>query len=304
MKKVLFITAFLVVAIAVGAVVVNARSADTQVTSAQAAGETGAIDAIPAASAIEAAANESASNEIVAVASTDTKDAALTADVLAAGGGNSNGGNGAGSGGSGLSLQDASALPAAGDLSPAEADALLFMIEEEKLACDVYNALYAVWGVSTFQNIAASEQGHMDSLAVLLERYGLTSPVQSAAGVFTNPELQALYTQLVARGSTSLSEALKVGGAIEEIDILDLQSRLALTDNADIQQVFNNLLRGSENHLRSFANALLKQTGETYVPQYLTPEAYAAIMAGTAGSYGNGRGGQGGGGRGGRGGQP
>ena len=91
---------------------------------------------------------------------------------------------------------------------------------------------------------------------------------------------------------------------MEEIDILDLQSRLALTDNADIQQVFNNLLRGSENHLRAFAKALLNQTGETYVPQYLTPEAYAAILAGTAGNYGNGRGGQGGGGRGGRGGQP
>ena len=280
MKKVLFLSAFLVVAIAVAAVVSNVRSANAQIAEAQAA-EAALVE--PAAVSAEPA-------------------TVVASDVLAVNSGQN--GNGAGSGGNGLTLTDGSALPAAGELSTDEAAALLFMIEEEKLARDVYNALYAVWGVSTFQSIASSEQGHMDSLAVLVERYGLTSPVQAEAGVFTDPELQALYTQLIDRGSTSLSEAIKVGGAVEEIDILDLQSRLALTDNADIQQVFNNLLRGSENHLRAFAKALLNQTGETYVPQYLTPEAYAAILAGTAGNYGNGRGGQGGGGRGGRGGQP
>ena len=285
MKKVLFLSAFLVVAIAVAAVVSNVRSANAQIAAAQAAEAAAVVDS----ALVEAAP--------VAVA-----EAAVASDVLAANGGQN--GNGAVSGGNGLTLTDGSALPVGGDLSQDEAAALLFMIEEEKLARDVYNALYAAWGVSTFQSIAASEQGHMDSLAVLLDRYGLTSPVQAEAGVFTNPELQALYTELMARGSTSLSEALKVGGAVEEIDILDLQSRLALSDNADIQQVFNNLLRGSENHLRAFAKALLSQTGETYVPQYLTPEAYQTILAGTAGNYGNGRGGQGGGGRGGRGGQP
>ena len=285
MKKVVFLTAFLVVAVAIAAVVSNVRSANAQIAAAQVADAAMVVDAAPV---VEAA----------PVASVDT---AIAADVQAITGGQNS--NGAQSGGNGLALTG-SALPASGDLSQAEADALLFMIEEEKLARDVYNALYAAWGVSTFQSIAASEQGHMDSLAVLLDRYGLTSPVQAEAGVFTNPELQALYTELMARGSTSLSEALKVGGAVEEIDILDLQSRLALSDNADIQQVFNNLLRGSENHLRAFAKALLSQTGETYVPQYLTPEAYQTILAGTAGNYGNGRGGQGGGGRGGRGGQP
>jgi hypothetical protein len=283
MKKVLFLSAFLVVAIAVAAVVSNVRSANAQITAPQAAEAAAVVEAASVAAVVDAAP--------VAVA-----DAAIQADVLAGRGGQN--GSGTQSAGTGLSLT------ATGDLSQDEAAALLFMIEEEKLARDVYNALYSVWGLSTFQSIALSEQAHIDSLAVLLDRYGLTSPVQAEAGAFTDPELQALYTELVARGSTSLSEAIKAGGAVEEIDILDLQSRLALTDNADIQQVFNNLLRGSENHLRAFAKALLAQTGETYVPQYLTPEAYAAIMAGSAGNYGNGRGGQGGGGRGGRGGQP
>jgi hypothetical protein len=190
-----------------------------------------------------------------------------------------------------------------GDLSAAEADALLFMREEEKLAHDVYIALYEQWGLQTFQNIAASELVHTNSVKALLERYGLDDPATDQVGVFTNPELQALYTELVARGSQSLAEALKVGGAIEEIDILDLQERLSTTDNADIQQVFNSLLKGSTNHLRAFVSSLQSQTGETYQPQYLNAEAYQALLNGANGGQGGRRGGggngQGGHGRGG-----
>ena len=119
------------------------------------------------------------------------------------------------------------------------------------------------------------------------------NPVLPArAGVFSNPDLQKLYDSLVAtRQPIPWQKQSKVGGAIEEIDILDLQKRLAQTDNADIQQVFNNLLRGSANHLKAFVNALQTQTGEVYQPQYMTLEAYQAILA----SVGGGRYGQGGG---------
>lgn len=196
------------------------------------------------------------------------------------------GGNGTGNGnGTGTSVLD---IPAS-DLIADEAATLTYMREEEKLARDVYNAFYATWNLPTFQTIAASEQAHMDEVALLLTRYSLTDP-EGAPGVFTNPELQDLYNTLVEQGSQSVSAALKVGGAIEEIDILDLQTCLAQTDNADIQLVFNHLMNGSYNHLNAFSNALLNQTGETYVPQYLTPEMYQSIVDGTAG---NGNGGQG-----------
>jgi hypothetical protein len=206
--------------------------------------------------------------------------------------------------------------PASPDsLSADETAALLYMREEEKLAHDVYLALYEQWGLPSFQNIAGSEQAHTDAVKTLLDRYGLDDPAAALAGVFTNPDLQALYTDLVARGGQSLAEALKVGAAIEEIDILDLQERLAQTDNADIQQVFNNLLKGSSNHLRAFTSSLQAQTGEAYQPQYLSSEAFQAILGGATGGgngAGGGRGGQrgaggngqGGLGRGGSGAQP
>jgi len=206
--------------------------------------------------------------------------------------GNGNGGNGNGTG-EGVSVLD---IPAS-DLSEEEAAALLFMREEEKLARDVYNALYAVWGQQTFSNIASSEQMHMDEIKVLLDRYGLSDPALDA-GKFTNPELQALYDQLVAQGSASLADALKVGAAIEEIDIRDLQTRMSQTDNADIQQAYTNLMNGSYSHLKAFTGTLLNQTGETYVPQYLTAEQYQTIISSAGNGQGNSGGGQGTGGQG------
>jgi hypothetical protein len=186
-----------------------------------------------------------------------------------------------------------------GDLNEADKEALIFMREEEKLAHDVYLMMYELWGLPIFQNISSSEQSHTEAVKTLLDGYNVPDPASDEQGVFTNPDLQVLYNELVAQGSQSLSDALLVGAAIEEIDILDLQERLAQTDNADIQHVFTNLLKGSGNHLRAFTSTLMTQTGETYQPQFMSMDAYQAII----GESGIG-GGQGRGARGGRGGRP
>ena len=165
------------------------------------------------------------------------------------GNGNGNGGNGNGgtTGSSGVQL---AAIPAT-DLSAEESAALLYMREEEKLARDVYNQLYTLWGQPVFQNIAASEQTHTDEIKLLLDRYGLADPALEP-GRFTDANLQALYDQLIAQGSVSLTDALNVGALVEQTDIADLQARLAQTDNADIQLVYNNLMNASYNHLAAF----------------------------------------------------
>jgi hypothetical protein len=62
---------------------------------------------------------------------------------------------------------------------------------------------------------------------------------------------------------------LRVGAAIEEIDILDLEEPIAQTDKPGIQLVYKNLMKGSWNQLRAFVSNLERQVGETYQPQYL-----------------------------------
>jgi hypothetical protein len=177
----------------------------------------------------------------------------------------------------GLSL---AALPIE-TLSVAEQASLAFMREEEKLAHDVYAKLDTQWGASTrvFGNIANSEATHSEAVRQLLLRYSLVDPAATlAAGLFQNTTLQGLYTQLVASGAVTLIEALKVGAAIEEIDMLDINTALLNIDNQDIRLVYDSLLKGSRNHLRSFVSNLSIQ-GVTYVPQYMDALAYAAIIS-------------------------
>lgn len=178
------------------------------------------------------------------------------------------------------------------DLSSAEADALTYMREEEKLAHDVYVTFYELWGGESFQNIAASEQTHTESVLALLERYNLPDPSSGEVGVFTNSDLQALYNQLIAKGSLSQVDALEVGAAIEELDILDLQNHLTQVDNADIQHVFENLQHASGHHLSAFVSEWEAQTGSTYQPQYMSMEDYQALAIDSNGK-GNGRQGNG-----------
>lgn len=178
----------------------------------------------------------------------------------------------------------------AATLAPEEISGLEWMVEEEKLAHDVYVALYELWGQNTFLTISGSEAKHVESVRGLLAAYGLEDPSANlAAGEYADAELQALYETLVAQGSQSLLEALRVGAAIEEIDILDLQERLGQTDEAEIRQVYTNLMNASGNHLRAFVRQIERQSGATYEPQYLSEEAYAEIVGAPSGGQRQGR---------------
>jgi len=164
------------------------------------------------------------------------------------------------------------------ELQGKEARILLHMREEEKLARDVYLTLYEHWNLRAFQQIAGAEKQHMVAVGKLIDKYDLEDPIgDNALGVFTDPELQALYQELSAAGAHSLLNALEVGAAIEEMDIYDLQVGLRKTDNEDIRLVYQNLMKGSRNHLRSFAK-LLERHGASYQPVYLTIDEYLEII--------------------------
>jgi hypothetical protein len=188
----------------------------------------------------------------------------------------------------GQNLEEALASLPSYDLSQEEIDGLLFMREEEKLAHDVYLKLYEIWGLPIFENISQSEQTHTEAVLAIISKYGLDDPAaNSDIGKFTNTALQDLYNQLIEQGSQSLVDALKVGGAIEEIDILDLEKHLSETSNQTIVKVYQNLLDGSRNHLRSFVSTLENQTQEEYSPQYLSLDVFEEIMGSANGRGGN-----------------
>ena len=163
------------------------------------------------------------------------------------------------------------------DLTEADTDALLFMLEEEKLARDTYKFLNDLWNINLFSNIGNSEQSHMDAIINLLDANMIDYSILPD-GEFFDTELQALFDQFEIEGSLSTENALHIGATIEDLDIVDLQEYIDATSNTDLKDVFGSLQCGSRNHLRSFVNSI-ENNGNYYVPQFLTQEEYNLIIS-------------------------
>jgi len=137
-------------------------------------------------------------------------------------------------------------------------DQLLYLIEEEKLAHDVYTKMYELYGARVFGNILKSEESHQGKVLSVLNARSIADPRSSELGVFINSDLQTLYNELIAKGTQSAEEAYKVGVIIEEKDIADITNQLATATDADIVQTLETLRSGSENHLRAFNRQISK----------------------------------------------
>jgi hypothetical protein len=159
---------------------------------------------------------------------------------------------------------------------------LIQLREEEKLARDVYLYLYTHWNQWIFSNIAKSEQQHMDAVEGLLDKYRIDDPVNpDIQGHFEDEELQALYNYLIAMGSESKEDALYVGATIEDLDIFDIYEMMEnAVEFEDVYSVYENLSKGSRNHLRSFVGQLvLFDEDYVYEPQYLGQYQVDEIIA-------------------------
>jgi len=160
-------------------------------------------------------------------------------------------------------------VPVSVTLSNEEAAMLTFMREEEKLARDVYRVLFDRWNKRVFSNISNSEQRHMDSLAGRLSYYRLPDPVvDNSTGAFVDTDLATAYLGLTEWGMQSLEDAFMVGAYIEELDILDLQHAMAVSTHADLDAVYEELMRGSRNHLRAFVSQI-ENLGIVYKAQLM-----------------------------------
>lgn len=161
----------------------------------------------------------------------------------------------------------------------AKAD-LRFMIEEEKLAGDVYRVFGGLFpSLRPFQNIPRSEDTHYNALVGQANNMGLYvgDLTSLSAGHFLNTDLQSLYGSLVTYGRTSSFAALTVGKNIELKDIDDLNLTMSrIPTTSSLYTVYGNLRSGSYNHLNAFNN-WLDMTPPPPVPE---PETYAMLLAG------------------------
>ncbi len=142
-------------------------------------------------------------------------------------------------------------------LTAEETATLQFMREEEKLARDVYAALYKKWNLRIFDNIAKSEARHFEAVGILIANYKAEDPAANLPeGVYKNAALTALYAKLMQEGLASVEGALAAGVAIEKQDIADLEKALVETAKVDVKTVYTNLTAGSLSHLEAFETTL------------------------------------------------
>lgn len=179
------------------------------------------------------------------------------------------------------------------ELTEYDTERLTYGQQEERLARDVYAALYEEYGLQIFQNISSSEEKHAQSIARALEAYDLDQTEGYG-------ELQETYDALIAKGMTSLKDALEVGVTIEILDIEDLDNTLANTDNEYLERIYNNLRKGSINHLNAFVRTLQKNGYETELDweQFISEEELESRERGKMGRQqgrGKGQGNRGGG---------
>ncbi len=89
-------------------------------------------------------------------------------------------------------------LVPAGTLSKKDHANLVFMRQEEKLAWDVYQEMYRVWGMSVFRSISGEEIEHMASMLRLLQIYNIPDPIKQGdmPGEYASQYLRNLYQTL------------------------------------------------------------------------------------------------------------
>ncbi|MCW8822020.1 MAG: DUF2202 domain-containing protein [Sulfurovum sp.] len=155
-------------------------------------------------------------------------------------------------------------------------DTLAYMGNEERLAYDVYNALYTQYGTQQFTNVATNgEYQHITAVQELIQKYKLNddvnftnvvdplgylnTPIEAMdAGTYDIPAIQYLYSYLMGL-AVNETEALKVGCIIEVVDVYDLDHDIALAEAegaTDIVTVFNFLRDGSYSHYWAFDKGL------------------------------------------------
>ena len=173
---------------------------------------------------------------------------------------------------------------------------LVFICEEEKLARDVYRVLARRFPeVRIFADMEETREHNRCAVLELLRKYRVSVPrVNDNVGVFSWGIYGRYFTEkylvLSNQGSVSPLSALYVAAFMEELNIqeitrcpkviVDVSNGISetaacgmrYTDNPDVLQVYELLLKESRKHLRQLVSAIEQQTGEGNYQAQVLPQ--------------------------------
>ena len=135
--------------------------------------------------------------------------------------------------------KDFGAAAAATDTTLTIMEMMVYAIQDEYLARAEYELIMEIYGSQTpFSNIIRAEESHISTLKTLFATYGFDIPEDTAASHTISPD--------------SLNDSYKAGVHAEIVNI-DMYARFLEQELPDdVRTAFEELLRGSENHLAAF----------------------------------------------------
>jgi len=165
-------------------------------------------------------------------------------------------------------------------ITDSEKAAIIFVVQEEKVAHDFYAAMYELHGITPFRSISKSEGLHMDKAKNLIDHFGIEDPnteYYDTPGKFKTLKFQAMYDDLVRGGSKSIQDALIESAKFEELDIVDIEKLVSTVQNEYIKSTFGSLTGISKDHLKAIVREL-SERGIEYSPSYLSKDELNSIV--------------------------
>lgn len=156
---------------------------------------------------------------------------------------------------------------------------VLYLLEQEKLAHDVYRSLDTMWVTDIFNRVANEEYQHVGKLSAVAAEFMINVPNhfnEYPMGQFIDTKLRRLYGELMAAANFSLEDAYRACAALEERKMYDL--KVALKEpNFELENLtYKALLLGSEDNFKVFVRAL-NELNAAYTPVLLSPAEYETL---------------------------
>lgn len=145
-------------------------------------------------------------------------------------------------------------------------DSLFLIVEQKKLAHDVFITLSEHWQKRHLKLLVRVESLHLRAIKRRLKNHDLNSILGNSTGIFNSSKLQKLYWELVNRGQNSVLDAFHVSAFLKEMDIVNLQSVIDASKNTRITNFSQRLMNNSKKHLRILIKQIERQGG-IYEPQ-------------------------------------
>lgn len=176
-----------------------------------------------------------------------------------------------------INLESRSLFIQQDSISEDDQKALLYLIEEQKMARDVCALLGEKHGVKLFTSYSQKAQAQMVRLEELYKTYKPEYQLDKTPGTYVNLKIQDLYQYYVSEGVVSLNEGFRAGAKIADASIYGIENIMSGTQNTKLHGVYGIVRCGSGNQLRSFVNMLVGN-GEMFMPEYITMKHYRDIM--------------------------